>query len=78
MRPQDVTKKQMKLWAFPFYLKDKAQDWLYYLPSGSITTWTSLKSVFIDMYYPTTKSTTKSTHLKKEISSVEQEVGENL
>ncbi|KAL9241882.1 hypothetical protein vseg_015942 [Gypsophila vaccaria] len=74
MRPRDATEEQMKLRAFPFSLKDKARDWLYYLLSGSITTWKSLKQTFLDMYY----STTKSTHLKKDISSVEQEMSETL
>ncbi|KAL9238988.1 hypothetical protein vseg_013349 [Gypsophila vaccaria] len=74
MRPWDVTKDQMKLRAFCFTLKDKARDWLYYLLSDSITTWTSLKRAFLDMYY----LTTKLAHLKKDISSIEQEMGETL
>ncbi|KAL0428438.1 UNVERIFIED_CONTAM: hypothetical protein Slati_3018600 [Sesamum latifolium] len=36
MRPQGVTKEQVKLRAFLFSLDDKAKDWLYSLPSGSI------------------------------------------
>ncbi|KAL0303820.1 UNVERIFIED_CONTAM: hypothetical protein Sradi_6250100 [Sesamum radiatum] len=34
-----ITDKQLYLRAFPFSLKDKAKDWLYYLHSGSIETW---------------------------------------
>ena len=30
--------KQIKLRAFPFSLADSAKEWLYYLPSGTITT----------------------------------------
>ncbi|KAL0394795.1 UNVERIFIED_CONTAM: hypothetical protein Slati_4445700 [Sesamum latifolium] len=36
MRLQGVTEEQVKLRAFPFSLGDKAKDWLYSLPSGSI------------------------------------------
>ncbi|KAL0345628.1 UNVERIFIED_CONTAM: hypothetical protein Sradi_4394100, partial [Sesamum radiatum] len=36
MRPQGVTEEQVKLRAFPFSLGEKAKDWLYSLPSGSI------------------------------------------
>ncbi|KAL0414212.1 UNVERIFIED_CONTAM: hypothetical protein Sradi_1622900 [Sesamum radiatum] len=36
MKPQGVTEEQVKLRAFPFSLGDKAKDWLYSLPSGSI------------------------------------------
>ena len=43
MRPQGVTEEQVKLRVFPFFLADKAKDWLFYLSSGSITTWEGLK-----------------------------------
>ena len=38
MKLQGVSEEQIKLSAFPFSLVDKAKDWLYYLPSGSIRT----------------------------------------
>ncbi|KAL0428396.1 UNVERIFIED_CONTAM: hypothetical protein Slati_3014400 [Sesamum latifolium] len=43
MRPHGITDEQLYLRAFPFSLKDKAKDWLYYLPSGSIETWADIK-----------------------------------
>jgi hypothetical protein len=43
MKPTGVTEEQIKLRAFPFSLKDSAKDWLYYLPSESITTWNEMK-----------------------------------
>ncbi|KAL0361432.1 UNVERIFIED_CONTAM: hypothetical protein Sradi_3827700, partial [Sesamum radiatum] len=43
MKPQGVTEEQVKLRAFPFSLSDKAKDWLYSLPSGSINSWNELK-----------------------------------
>ncbi|KAL0333026.1 UNVERIFIED_CONTAM: hypothetical protein Scaly_2204100 [Sesamum calycinum] len=43
MRPQGITEEQIKLRAFSFSLAEQAKDWLYFLPSGSITTWNDLK-----------------------------------
>ena len=43
MKPTGVTEDQIKLRVFPFSLKDSAKDWLYYLPSGSIKTWSEMK-----------------------------------
>ncbi|KAK4383695.1 hypothetical protein Sango_2750900 [Sesamum angolense] len=47
MRPQGVTEEQVKLRAFPFSLGDKAKDWLYSLPSGTIVSWNELKKNFL-------------------------------
>ncbi|KAL0434001.1 UNVERIFIED_CONTAM: hypothetical protein Slati_2734400 [Sesamum latifolium] len=44
MRPQGVTKEQVKLRAFPFSFGRKAKDWLYSLPLGSIVSWNELKN----------------------------------
>ena len=38
MKPGNVTEEQIKLRAFPFSLKDTANEWFYYLPPGSATT----------------------------------------
>ena len=46
MKPRDVTEDQIKLRAFPFSLKDKANDWFYHLSSNSITTWNQMKQAF--------------------------------
>ncbi|XP_073137012.1 uncharacterized protein [Henckelia pumila] len=46
MKPQGITEEQISLRAFPFSLADKAKDWLYYLPSGTITTWDGMKQQF--------------------------------
>ena len=37
MKPQGISEEQVKLRAFPFSLADSANEWLYYLPSGTIT-----------------------------------------
>jgi len=56
MKPTGVTKEQIKLRAFPFSLKDSAKDWLYYLPSGSITTWNEMKRLFLEKYFPASRT----------------------
>ncbi|KAK4394476.1 hypothetical protein Sango_1601900 [Sesamum angolense] len=43
MRPQGITKEQVNLRVFSLSLADQANDWLYLLPSGSITTLNILK-----------------------------------
>ena len=66
MKPIGVTKEQIKLRAFPFSLKDSAKDWLYYLPSGSITTWNEMKRLFLEKYFPASRAT----NIWKEICDV--------
>ncbi|KAL0400274.1 UNVERIFIED_CONTAM: hypothetical protein Sradi_2370700 [Sesamum radiatum] len=51
MRRQGITEEQVKLRAFPFSLAEQAKDWLYLLPSGSITTWNDLKRQFLKKYF---------------------------
>ncbi|XP_073120441.1 uncharacterized protein [Henckelia pumila] len=41
---------------FPFSLRDKAKAWLTNLPAGSITTWDDLAKVFLNKYFPPSKS----------------------
>ncbi|XP_074318445.1 uncharacterized protein LOC141655256 [Silene latifolia] len=74
MKPNGVTDEQLQLIAFPFSLKDATNNWLYYLPTGSITTWTQIKRAFLEKYFPASLSS----QLKKDISNVEQMDGENL
>ncbi|KAL0423744.1 UNVERIFIED_CONTAM: hypothetical protein Sradi_0909200 [Sesamum radiatum] len=74
MRPQGVTEEQIKLRAFPFSLADQAKDWLYFLPSGSVTTWNDLKRRFLEKYFPASRATT----IRKEISGIRQFAGESL
>ncbi|KAL0319984.1 UNVERIFIED_CONTAM: hypothetical protein Sradi_5259900 [Sesamum radiatum] len=57
-----------------FFLKDKAKDWLYYLPSGSIETWVDMKQQFLQRFFPASRAT----HLRKEIYGIRQSNGESL
>ncbi|KAL2252809.1 UNVERIFIED_CONTAM: hypothetical protein Sindi_0075600, partial [Sesamum indicum] len=72
MRPQGISEEQVKLRAFPFSLADQAKDWLYLLPSGSITRWNDLKKQFLEKYFPASRATT----IRKEISGIRQFAGE--
>ncbi|XP_062155157.1 uncharacterized protein LOC133863203 [Alnus glutinosa] len=74
MKPTRVTEEQIKLRAFPFSLKDSAKDWLYYLPSGSITTWNKMKRLFLEKYFPASRAS----NIRKEICGVRQHNGESL
>ncbi|KAL0313287.1 UNVERIFIED_CONTAM: hypothetical protein Sradi_5728000 [Sesamum radiatum] len=74
MRPQGVTEEQVKLRAFPFSLSEKAKDWLYSLPSGSIVSWNELKKQFLENYFPASRTIT----IRKEISGIRQFSGKNF
>ena len=74
MKPQGITEDQVKFRVFPFSLADSAKEWLYYLPSGNIDSWTSMKRCFLEKYFPTSKATT----IRKQICGICQEVGESL
>nr|XP_027086658.1 uncharacterized protein LOC113708398 [Coffea arabica] len=74
MKPQGVTEDHIKLRAFPFSLADKAKDWLFYLPSGSITTWEELKRRFLEKFFPASRAA----NIRKEICGVRQANGEIL
>ncbi|KAL0416803.1 UNVERIFIED_CONTAM: hypothetical protein Slati_3512200 [Sesamum latifolium] len=74
MRPHGLTEEQVKLRAFPFSLIEQAKDWLYFLPSGFVTTWNDLKRQFLEKYFPASRATT----IRKEISGICQFAGERL
>ncbi|KAK9681586.1 hypothetical protein RND81_10G012900 [Saponaria officinalis] len=74
MKPDGADDEYLMLRAFPFSLKDAARDWLYYLPPNSMTTWQTMKEVFLAQYFPTSQSSL----LKKQISNIEQLDGETM
>ncbi|KAK4411845.1 hypothetical protein Sango_0257500 [Sesamum angolense] len=57
-----------------FHVVCSAKDWLYFLPSGSVTTWNDLKRRFLEKYFPASRATT----IRKEISGIRQFAGESL
>ncbi|XP_026385032.1 uncharacterized protein LOC113280647 [Papaver somniferum] len=62
------------LQAFPFSLIDMAEEWMYYLPPGSITTWSEMNKLFLEKYFPASKAAV----VRKEISGILQITGESL
>ncbi|KZV52262.1 hypothetical protein F511_14158, partial [Dorcoceras hygrometricum] len=44
-----ITEEKISLRSFPFFLADKAEDWLYYL---SVTMWDDMKQQFLDKFFP--------------------------
>ena len=68
MKPAGISKEQIKLRAFSFSLADSAKEWLYYLPSDTITTWNEMKRLFLEKYFPASKVAT----IRKEIYGIQQ------
>ena len=74
MKPHNVTEDLIKLKAFPFSLKDRAKDWLYSLPPGSVTTWNQMARLFLDKIFPASRAAA----LRREICSIKQRDVETL
>ncbi|KAL0331555.1 UNVERIFIED_CONTAM: hypothetical protein Sangu_1701000 [Sesamum angustifolium] len=74
IKPHGIINEQLNLRVFPFSLKDKAKDWLYYLLSGSIETWVDMKQQFLQRFFPASRAI----HLRKEIYGIRQLNGESL
>ncbi|XP_027122255.1 uncharacterized protein [Coffea arabica] len=74
MKPPGISEEQIKMRAFPFSLKDSANDWLYYLPPGSITTWDQLQRKYLEKYF----LAFRAANLRKEICGIKQYPGESL
>ncbi|GKD28631.1 uncharacterized mitochondrial protein-like protein [Tanacetum coccineum] len=65
---------QVMLRAFPMSLTGAASLWLRNKPTGSITTWKDLKTMFLRKYCPPTRTTKKM----EEINKFQQEPDKNL
>ncbi|XP_042466147.1 uncharacterized protein LOC122048678 [Zingiber officinale] len=74
MKPQGISEDDIKLRAFPFPLADAAKDWLFYLPSGTITCWSDMRRVFLDKFFPAYRTAA----IKKSICGIQQTTGETL
>ena len=74
MNPMGISEEQVKLRAFPFSLVDSAKEWLYYLPSGTVTAWNKMKKLSSEKYY----LASKAANIKKEICGIRQLNGESL
>ncbi|XP_052171593.1 uncharacterized protein LOC127787571 [Diospyros lotus] len=74
MRPQGVDEEQIKLRAFPFSLDGAAKDWLYYLPPAAITNWDGLRRIFLEKFFPASRTAA----IRKDICGIRQMGGESL
>ncbi|XP_050875646.1 uncharacterized protein LOC127079284 [Lathyrus oleraceus] len=68
LRPEGMTEDHIKLRAFPFSLQGAAKDWIYYLEPNSIASWTTLKKVFLERYFPVSRVAS----IRKEICGIRQ------
>ncbi|XP_045820253.1 uncharacterized protein LOC123913526 [Trifolium pratense] len=68
LKPEGITEDHIKLRAFPFSLQGAAKDWIYYLEPNSIASWTALKKVFLERYFPASRAAS----IRKEICGVRQ------
>lgn len=74
MKLQGISEDDIKLRAFPFSLVDVAKDYLYYLPSASITCWNDMKRLLLEKFFLISKTTTS----RKSICGVQQLMGNTL
>ncbi|CAN6570902.1 unnamed protein product [Malus baccata var. baccata] len=74
MTPVTVDGGILKMKAFPFSLMDKANDWLYELAPGTITSWENMKRAFLEKFFPTSRIIL----LRKKISGIQQDEGESF
>lgn len=74
MKPQGIPEDHIKIKAFPFSLDAAAKDWLYYLQPGVITSWSDMKKLFLEKFFPTSRTAS----IRKEISGIRQLSGETL
>lgn len=74
MKPAGVTEEQVKLMAFLFFLENLAKEWLCFLPSGTVTTWSDMSRLFLEKYLPASKAGS----IWKEIYGIQQYNEESL
>ncbi|KAL1553983.1 hypothetical protein AAHA92_14592 [Salvia divinorum] len=62
-RPVGSSEEDYRLRALPFALKGEADTWFMRLPPNSIRTWADFRSMFLDYFFPATRTNA----LKKKI-----------
>ncbi|KAG6385772.1 hypothetical protein SASPL_154653 [Salvia splendens] len=72
--PTGSTSEDYRLKVIPFVLKGDAGVWLSRLPEGSIRTWAEFRIIFLDRFFPASKTSA----LKREITEARQEYDEPL
>nr|GEZ91557.1 reverse transcriptase domain-containing protein [Tanacetum cinerariifolium] len=74
MRVPNVPSSSIKLMLFPFSLEGAARIWLEKEPPRSIQTWDDLVSIFINQFFPPSKTT----NLRNEITRFQQRFDESF
>ena len=73
-KPTEIAEDWVKLKAFPFSLRDTANDWLYYKTySTPITSWTEMQRSFLEFFTASMVS-----FIRKQICTIEQGQYEEL
>ncbi|KAG6415925.1 hypothetical protein SASPL_123344 [Salvia splendens] len=72
--PAGSTSEDYRLQAIPFILNGDAGVWLSRLPDGSIRTWVEFRMIFLDHFFPASKTSA----LKREITEARKEYDEPL
>ncbi|KAG6383859.1 hypothetical protein SASPL_156372 [Salvia splendens] len=72
--PAGSTSGDYRFKVVPFVLKGDAGVWLSRLPEGSIRTWAEFRMIFLDCFFPASKTSA----LKREITEARQEYDEPL
>ncbi|KAG6430854.1 hypothetical protein SASPL_108927 [Salvia splendens] len=67
--PAGSTSEDYRLKVIPFVLKRDAGVWLSRLPEGSIRTWAEFRMIFLDRFFPASKTSA----LKRKITEARQE-----
>ncbi|XP_050387273.1 uncharacterized protein LOC126803521 [Argentina anserina] len=68
MCPRGADIQIVKMRAFPYSLEDRAQKWLFEVPTGRITSWTTMVNEFLSKYFPSSRVT----HIRKQITGIMQ------
>ncbi|GKA63695.1 reverse transcriptase domain-containing protein [Tanacetum coccineum] len=71
---KDVPNSSIKLMLFPFFIEGVARIWLEKEPPHSILTWEDLVSMFINQFFPPSKTT----NLRSEIINFQQRFDESF
>jgi len=74
MTPINVDGSILKMKDFPFSLNEKANDWLYELAPGTVSSWESMKRAFLEKFFPTSRVIL----LRKKINGIQQDQGESF
>lgn len=57
MKSNGTTKERVKLGKVPSSLAYNDKEWLYYLPSKVITSWSIINNNFLEKYFLATRAT---------------------